>query len=50
MSIENRLFPDPGDSFRRRQFRALKTAVVVGLICAAVLALVLYAMYSKQKP
>ncbi len=50
MSIENRLFPDPGDSFRRRQFRALKVAVIVGVICAVVMALVLYLLYSKQKP
>jgi hypothetical protein len=50
MSIENRLFPDPGDSFRRRQFRALKAALLVGLVCAAVLALLLYALYSKQAP
>ena len=50
MSIENRLFPEPRDSFRRRQFRALKAALIVGLVCAAVLALALYALYSKQKP
>jgi high-affinity Fe2+/Pb2+ permease len=50
MSIENRLFPDPGDSFQRRQFRALKAALLVGLVCAAVLALVLYALCSKGKP
>jgi hypothetical protein len=42
-SIENRIFPAPGDSFRRRQFRALKVAVMVGLVCAAVLALLFYA-------
>jgi hypothetical protein len=50
MSIENRLFPDPKDSFRRRQFRALKAALLVGLVCAAVVALVIYGLYSKQKP
>jgi hypothetical protein len=50
MSIESRLFPDPGDSLRRRQFRALKTALLVGLVCAAVVALALYALYVKEKP
>lgn len=42
--IENLLFPAPGDSLRRRQFRALKVAVIVGLICATVLALLLYVL------
>jgi hypothetical protein len=37
-----RLFPNGGPAFQGRQIRALKTAVIVGLICAAVLALVLY--------
>jgi hypothetical protein len=41
-SIENRLFPDHGTSFRKRQIRPLRTAVIVGLICAAALALLLY--------
>jgi hypothetical protein len=50
MSIDKRLFPDPGDSFRRRQFRALMVAVIVGLVCAAVLGVLLYLMYSKQRP
>jgi hypothetical protein len=50
MAIENRLFPNPGDSFRRRQFRALKVAVFVGLACAAAMALLLYALYTKQQP
>jgi hypothetical protein len=48
MSIEHRLFPDPGDSFRRRQFRALRAAVIVGVVFAAVIALLLYLMWSKQ--
>ena len=50
MPDEKRLFPNLGDSFQRRQFRALKVAVIVGLICAAALAILLYAIYSKQKP
>ena len=49
MSIGKRLFPDPGDSFRRKQFRALVAAVIVGLICAAVLGLLLSAIYAKHK-
>ncbi len=44
----SQLFPDAGFWLRRRQLRALRTAVIVGLICAAVLALVLYALtYGK---
>ncbi len=38
------LFPDFGFYLRRRQLRALRTAVIVGLLCAAALALVLYAL------
>jgi TolA-binding protein len=34
--------PDPDTAFRRRQLRALRTAVIVGLICAAALALLFY--------
>ena len=49
MSIVKRLFPDPGDSYRRKQFRALVAAVIVGLICAAVLGLLLWAIYAKEK-
>ncbi len=48
-SIERLLFPRPGDSLRRRQFRALRTAMLFGLVCAAGLALVLYLMYSGPK-
>ena len=38
----------PTDALRRRQFRALKTAVMVGLIFAALVALVLYLIYSQR--
>jgi hypothetical protein len=41
-SIERWLFPRPGDSLRRRQFRALRNALLVGLVFAGVVALVLY--------
>jgi len=50
MSIEKRLFPKPEDSFRRRQFRAVKAAVVVGLLVAAVVVLLLYLMNSRPHP
>ena len=50
MSIETRLFPHPGDSLKRRQFRALKTAVLVGVICAGIMAAMLYALYLKHTP
>jgi uncharacterized membrane protein YoaK (UPF0700 family) len=49
MSIVKRLFPAPEDGFRRRQFRALIAALIVGVICAAVLALVLYLLHSSHK-
>jgi hypothetical protein len=48
-SIERLLFPNPGDSFRRRQFRALKTAMIFGLIFAAAVALVLYVLHSGPR-
>jgi hypothetical protein len=47
-SIERRLFPNPGDSFRRRQFRALKVALFVGLLIAAMVALLLYLVSSHR--
>ena len=47
-SIGNRLFPDQGAPFRRGQIRPLRTAVIVGLICAAALALLLY-MVTRRK-
>ncbi|HSA12224.1 MAG TPA: hypothetical protein P5205_17825 [Candidatus Paceibacterota bacterium] len=47
-SLERRLFPGAGNSFRRKQFRALKTALAVGLIFAAAVALVLYLVYTQR--
>jgi TolA-binding protein len=47
-SIERRLFPKPGDSFRRRQFRALKVAVAFGVFSALVVAVVIYLVYSQH--
>jgi hypothetical protein len=41
-AVEVQHFPDPDTAFRRRQLRALRTAVIVGLICAAALALLFY--------
>jgi hypothetical protein len=46
--IENRLFTDPGASFRGGQIRPLRTAVIVGLICAAALALLLYVVTYRK--
>jgi hypothetical protein len=50
MSIEKRLFPRSQDGVRGRERRALLAALIVGLICAAVVAVVIYLLYSKQKP
>ena len=48
LPIQNLLLSDPRVLARRRQVRALKTAVIVGLVCAAGLALLFYVVtYSK---
>jgi hypothetical protein len=49
LSIERRLFPRSNDAFRRKQFRALKMAVVVGLVFGGLVALVLYLVYAQSK-
>lgn len=49
-SIERRLFPGAGDSLRRRQFRALRAAILFGLVCAGMVAVVLYLVYVQPKP
>jgi len=48
MSIGNPLFHQPGALVRRRRFRAVSVAVIVGLICAAGLALLLYVVASRR--
>jgi len=47
-AAELRLFHDPATSSRRRPIRPLRTAVIVGLICAAILSLLLYALTYRQ--
>jgi hypothetical protein len=47
-AIEHLRFPEPGDLLRKRQFRALGVAVIVGLICAAGLALLFYVVTYKK--
>jgi hypothetical protein len=42
VAIQHLLLPDPGALVRRRQMWALRTAVIVGLLCAAGLALLFY--------
>ncbi len=46
--VEARLFPVPVALLRRRQSRALRVAVIVGMICAAVLALVFYVVTYRK--
>ena len=41
-AAEIRFFPTPLSSLRKRRVRALRTAVIVGLMCAAALALLFY--------
>jgi len=48
MSIGNRLLHEPGALVRRRRFRAVSMAVMVGLICAAGLALLLYVVAYRK--
>jgi hypothetical protein len=48
MAIENRPIPEPRDLLRKRQFRALGVAVIVGLICAAGLALLFYVVTYRK--
>ena len=47
-AAELRLFPDPVTSLRRRRIRPLRTAVIVGLICAAALALLFYVVTYRK--
>jgi hypothetical protein len=48
MSAGDRLFHEPGALVRRRRFRAVSMAVIVGLICAAGLALLLYVVAYRK--
>jgi hypothetical protein len=48
-SIERRLFPNPGDSRRKRQFRSLMVALLCGLMVAVAMALVLYLLYKAPR-
>jgi hypothetical protein len=47
-SIERWLFPKATDTFRRRQFRALKTAVAVGLVVAMMVAAMIWLAYAQK--
>jgi hypothetical protein len=49
-SIERRLFPNPGDAVRRRQFRAFRMALILGIMFSAVVGLVLYLMQLGPRP
>jgi hypothetical protein len=48
-SVGRRLFPNPGDALRRRQFRALGLALMFGLVFAAAMALLLYLLYKGPR-
>jgi hypothetical protein len=47
-AAELRLYHNPVTSLRRRRLRPLRAALIVGLICAAMLALVFYALSYRQ--
>jgi hypothetical protein len=49
MSLAKRLFPKPGDSRRRRHFRALMLGTFLGLICSAMVAGLLFLLYFLHK-
>jgi hypothetical protein len=48
LPVESRRFPEPGHSARRRQLRALGMALLVGLLCAAGLALLFYLVTCRK--
>ena len=50
MSLAKLLFPKPHQGRQRRQFRALRTGVILGLIVSVLIAVGLYLMNLKQKP
>jgi hypothetical protein len=48
LAVATQLLPHPGASFRRHAIHPLRTALIVGLICAAALAIVLYLLTCKK--
>jgi hypothetical protein len=48
LPAEKPFFPNPAEFFRRRRIRALRTALFVGVVCAATVALVLYLDYLRR--
>jgi hypothetical protein len=50
MSLAKRFFPNAGDAQRRRAFRNLQTALILGLVCGALVGLGLWLLYLSQKP
>jgi len=49
MSLAKRLFSKPGDSGRGRHFRDLTLGTILGLICAALVAGLIFLLYSLHK-
>jgi hypothetical protein len=45
MSIKRKWFPAEGDWIRKRRLRALKFGLIGGLVCAALVGLLLYLVY-----
>ena len=48
MSIAKLLFPKTRDGRKRRQFRSLQAALLVGLIFSGLMALMLYLIYAGK--
>jgi len=49
MSLANRLYPRADQARRRRHFRALQTALIVGLVVSGLLGLLLYMLASRPR-
>jgi len=50
MSLAKRLFTRAEDSYRRKQFRNLQLAIMLGLACSAIFAVILYLLYARHQP
>jgi len=48
MSIAKLLFPRARDGRKRREFRAIQTGILVGLISSGLMALMLYLIYAGK--
>jgi hypothetical protein len=50
MSLAKRFFPNAQDTEKRRAFRNLQTALIIGLVCGGLVGIGLWLLYMSQKP